>query len=230
MESVIPMFQVKALDEILEFYEALGFQITYRQDRPYFYATVQRGGINIHFVKGTAASYCLVNVLNVGEYHKAFADGMRAKYGKVPSKNHPRITRFKPGQTRFTVYDPAGNAIIFVNQDEPDPDYDAYDESLSPLMQALENVKFLRDTYHDDKSAAQFLDKKLKQHADASAIDRARALAARAELAIAMDDIERAQAARDELKQIQLTDEERALYHEELQAAEKLEQWLIEKK
>jgi catechol 2,3-dioxygenase-like lactoylglutathione lyase family enzyme len=229
MESIVPIFQVKSLDEVLQFYQALGFEITYRQDRPYIYAAVQRGGINIHFTKGTGTAHCLVHVNNVEEYHKAFAQGLRTKYGKVPTTKTPRMTRFKQGQTRFTVYDPLGNTLLFINHDEPDMDYDAYDEHLSPLLQALENVKFLRDTYHDDKSAAQFLDKKLQQHSSAPPIERARALAARAELAVAMHDHERLQIVRDELRQIHLTDEERSLYQDELSAADQLEQWLVEK-
>lgn len=229
MESVIPVFQVKALGEVLEFYQALGFKVTYRQEKPYLYGAVQRGGINIHFTKGTGSGNCLVNVPNVAEYHKAFADGLRTAYGKVLTSGVPRITRLRPGQTRFTLYDPAGNTIIFINQDEPDIDYDAYDDTLSPLLQALENVKFLRDTYTDDKAAAQFLDKKLQQYTSAPSVERARALVVRAELAIAMGDVERAQAVRDELKKLLLTDEERALYHDELEAADQLERWLVEK-
>jgi catechol 2,3-dioxygenase-like lactoylglutathione lyase family enzyme len=229
MESVIPVFPVKALDEVLQFYQALGFEVTYRQDKPYLYGAVKRGKVDIHFIKGTESGTCLVHVMNVQDYHQAFADGLRMTYGKVLTAGVPRITRFRQGQTRFTVYDPAGNAIIFINHDEPDIDYDAYDDTLSPLMQALEKVKFLRDTYSDDKAAAQFLDKKLNQHASATHIERARALAARAELAIAMGDVERARVVRDELEQLHLTDEERTLYHVELQAADDLERWLTER-
>lgn len=229
MESVIPVFQVKALDEVFPFYQALGFEITYRQDKPYLYGAVSRGKINIHFMKGTGNGTCLVQVLNVKEYHQAFADGLRQAYGKVLTAGTPRITRFRAGQTRFTVYDPVGNTIIFINYDEPDIDYEAHDSSLSPLMQALENVKFLRDTYSDDKAAAQFLDKKLRQHETAAPIERALALAARAELAVAMGDVERAQTVRDELKQIDLTDEERSRYHNELGASDHLERWLTQK-
>lgn len=229
MESVTPLFQVKSIQEVLEFYRALGFEVTYLQEKPYLYAAVQRGGIHLHFVKGTESASALVHVLNAADYHQAFADGLRAKYGKVPSAKLPRITRFRQGQTRFTVYDPAGNVLVFINHDEPDPDYEAYDASLSPLMQALERVKFLRDTYDDDKAAAQFLDRKLQQYPSAPPLERARALAARAELAVAMGDSARAQTVRDELKHLPLSDEERQLYHDELLAAERLERWLREK-
>ncbi|MDX1991414.1 MAG: hypothetical protein SF029_03445 [bacterium] len=228
MESVIPVFQVKTLQDVLDFYQALGFAVTYRQEKPYIYAAVQRGRINIHFTKGSTGASCVVHVLNVAEYHRDFADGLRTAYGKVPTAGVPRITRSQQGQTRFTLYDPAGNMILFINHDEPDPDYDAYDDSLSPLLQALETARFLRDTYHDDQGAARLLDKKLNQYADAPPIERARVLAARAELAVATGRFDEAKALRAALAQIPLSDEERQLYQSELQMAETTEHWLTD--
>lgn len=225
METVTPLFPCKSLDGLLEFYQALGFQVTYQQDTPYLYAAVSRGDINIHFTKNRGTAICLINVPNVVPYHKAFADGLRAKYGQIPTADVPRIMRLKPGQTRFTVFDPVGNELIFINQDEPDIDYDAYPEGLSPLMDALENAIFLRDTYANDKAAAKLLDRKLKQHAAAPPIERARVLAARAELAVALDDLTRAQEVREELRQLMLSEEERAQFRDELEAADRLERW-----
>jgi hypothetical protein len=228
MESMTPLFPCKSIDGILEFYQALGFQVTYQQDTPYSYGAVCRGDINIHFTKNRGTSVCLVHVQDVGTYHKAFADGLRAKYGQVPTADVPRITRLKPGQTRFIVFDPVGNELVFINRDEPDIDYDAYPEGLSPLMDALENAIFLRDTYANDTAAAKFLDKKLKQPISAPPIELARVLAARAELAVALGDLTRADEIRAELRQIKLSDEERAQYQHELEAADKLERWLRE--
>lgn len=229
MESLIPLFAAKPLDAVLAFYRALGFEVTYQQETPYIYAAVQRGQINIHFTDKTHGAACLVHVPKVDDYHRAFADGLRGAYGRVPLAQTPRLTRLQPGQTRFSVYDPAGNTLTFINIDEPDIDYDAYNESLSPLIQALENVKFLRDTYHDDPAAAKFLDKKLKQHADAAPIERALALSARAELAVAMGESARLDEVRAELGRLTLTDDERARHHDELTAADRLERWAVEK-
>ena len=58
----------------------------------------------------------------------------------------------------------------------------------------------------------------------------ARALAARAELAVAMEDAEAARAARAELQRISLSDENRERFLDELQAAEDLERWLTQGK
>ena len=228
MEHTTPLFFCKSPDETLTFYKALGFTLSYRQDTPYLYAAVSRGAINLHFTKGKTTSTCLVHVPEVSVYHRAFADGLRAKYGRIPTAGFPRIARLKPGRTRFPLFDPMGNELLFINQDEPDIDYDAYDATLSPLVQALENVAFLRDTYADDEAAAKFLDKKLRQHTDAPSIDRARALASRAELAVAMGEAEQSRIIRNELEQIPLSAEERDQYRDELEAADRLERWLTQ--
>ena len=227
MEQVTPIFLCSSTDETRAFYEALGFKVTYWQDEPYIYGAVSRGAITLNFTSRINSGFCLVHVPQVGDYHRAFADGLRAHYGRIPTADNPRITRLRKDQTRFHIYDPVGNILLFVNADEPDIDYEAYDNSsLSPLMRALENVAFTRDVYTDDKSAANYLDRKLKQHAAAPPIERALALAARAELAVALGDAERAQAVRDELAQLSLSDEERERYHDDLTAADALERWI----
>lgn len=227
MEEMIPLFSCKNPDETMDFYSALGFEIPYHQDKPYFYAAVQRGGINIHFSKGAAkGSSCMIHVPDVHVYHKAFADGLRTKYGAVPTAGFPRLTRLKKTQTRFYVFDPTENALLFINKDEPDYDYSSYPKDLSAMERALDNAAFLRDTYTDDKAAAKMLDRALEKHASAPAIERARVIAARAELAIASGDTEQASRLREELAQIQLSPEEREHYAEELQAADVLERWI----
>ncbi|MAS37483.1 MAG: hypothetical protein CL610_26020 [Anaerolineaceae bacterium] len=229
MESIIPLLGCKHPDATLDFYEALGFEITYRQDKPYVYAAIQRGNINLHFIKGKNTGTCLIHVPAVGDYHRAFADGLRAKYGRIPTANFPRIARLRPGQTRFTLFDPNGNELMFINQNEPDIDYEIYSQrNLSPFLKALESAAFLRDTYTDDPAAAKLLDKKLAQNPSAAPIDRARVLAARAELAVALGDDARLQALRDELNQMPLSDEDRRQFHDELHAADRLERWLTQ--
>lgn len=227
MEEIIPLFSCKNPDETMDFYAALGFEIAYRQDKPYFYAALQRGGINIHFSKGAAkGSACMIHVPDVHVYHKAFADGLRAKYGAVPTANFPRLTRLQKTQTRFYVFDPTENNLLFINKDEPDYDYSTYPTDLSAMERALDNAAFLRDTYTDDKAAAKMLDKALARHTSAPLIERARVIATRAELAVAMGDTEMADKLCADIEQIQLSVEERERYAEELQAADALERWI----
>jgi hypothetical protein len=233
METAIPLFPCVSLDETLEFYQTLGFEVTYRQAEPYPYGAVRWGGINLHFSRLTMYGKnpfgtCLFFVPAVGPYHRRFTDALRAKYGKVPTAGQTRITRLRPGHTRFNVFDPSGNLIIYINQDEADEGYEESQENLSELAQALDHAIFMRDTYANDRSAAKILDAALAWSQSADPIDRARALAARAELAVAMGDTERAQALRRELAQIPLPAEAREQFRDELEAADSLERWLTQ--
>jgi hypothetical protein len=233
-ETTTPLFPCVSLDETLDFYRTLGFEVTYEQETPYAYGAVRRGGIELHF-HGTkqgnpekSFSTCLVSVPKVEPYHQAFADALRLKYGKVPTAGLPRITRLRKGQTRFTTFDPSGNKLLFIDRDEPDVDYSWYEAKGSTLARAIDTAAFLRDTYYEDQAAAKVLDKALAGGEPADPIDRARALAARAELAVAMGDAERAHAAQAQLQQIPLSDEDRDRFRDELQAAENLERWLTQ--
>jgi catechol 2,3-dioxygenase-like lactoylglutathione lyase family enzyme len=231
-ESVIPLFPCGSLDETIDFYQTLGFEVIYQQEDPYLYAAVRRGGVDLHFSKlttwQTKNAVCLVFVQQVAPYHKEFGDALRVKYGKVPTAGLPRITRLRQGQTRFHVFDPSGNVLLYIDRDEPEMDYSWYQTKRSRLASAIDNAAFLRDTYVNDKAAAQVLDKALALKEAVDPIDRARALAARAELAVAMGDAERARTLRLELQQISLSDVDRDRFRHELQAADDLERWLTQ--
>lgn len=234
METSIPLFPCASLNETLAFYQALGFEVTFQQQDPYPYGAVRLGGFNLHFSRLTmygaknAFGTCLVFVPQVGPYHQAFAGSLRLKYGRVPTTGLPRITRLRKDQTRFKVFDPSGNLVIYINQDEPDGTYSWSEVSLSELAQALENAVFMRDTYANDQSAAKILDTALARHKSADPVDRARALAARAELAVAMGQAEHVQAIRAELAQVPLSAEDHERIRDELQAADDLERWLTQ--
>ena len=190
-ESVIPLLPCASLDETLDFYQALGFEVTHQQREPYLYAAVRRGQIELNFAslrvygaKNAFGAY-LVFVPEVGSYHRAFADGLRARYGSIPTAGLPRITRPRKGQTRFMVFDPSGNMVIYIDRDEPEGAYGEAEGQMSELAQAIGNAAFLRDTYANDEAAAKVLDGAIERHEAAAPLDRARALAARAELAVA---------------------------------------------
>jgi hypothetical protein len=235
MATTIPLFPITSLDETLVFYQALGFEVTYRQDEPYLYASVSREDTTFHFARlsmygaKNAFGTALVLVPEVNPFHTAFANGLRARYGRVPTAGLPRLSRLFPGQTRFRLFDPSGNILTYINQDEPDADWSAYETPASPLLQALDNAVFLRDTYGNDTAAAKVLDKALDGNKKGSAIDRARVLAARVELAVALGETERAEVVRGELQQIELTEEERATFRHELEAADVLKAWIMDR-
>ncbi|WNG54697.1 hypothetical protein F0U59_07835 [Archangium gephyra] len=225
----IPVLPCVSLDETLDFYGLLGFQRTYRQTAPNPYAVVEHDGAQLHFagVKGLkpTESYttCLVIVPEVERLHQSFAEALRSVFGKLPISGLPRISRMRKGQSRFTVVDPAGNSVIFIRRDAPD-DYDESQkpQSSSPLGKALRAAARLRDFKGDDLAAAKVLEVALARNEQGLPIERARALAARAELAVALGDETRARSAREELQRIPLSEAEQAQFREELEAADSL--------
>ncbi|MDI3287035.1 hypothetical protein [Polyangium sp. 15x6] len=233
-ETTIPLLPCVSPDETLAFYRALGFETTYEMTRPYLYLALRFRGFELHFGKGPkgldpkeeSSGGCLVLVDAVEPYHRTFTEALRAKYGKVLARGRPRITRFRPGQSRFSLIDPSGNNIIFIQRGEPDLEYGG-SKALSGLAKTIDNARILRDFKNDDKGAARVLDVALAKYgAGAPVEDRVRAMAARMELAIALDDAASGQALREQLKALPLSEEERDRLSEELKAAERLSEWL----
>lgn len=225
METAIPCLPCVSLAETLDFYQALGFEVTYQQASPYVWAATKRGGLDLHFYglkemkPEECHSCCLVQVEDPEPLHQTFSEALRTKFGKLPVAGFPRITRFKPGQTRFTVVDPNGNSVVYLRRDEPE----GMDPKLTGLPKALVTATRLRDSKNDDASAAKVLDVALARYPDAPPLDRARALAARAELAVARGEAEILRTVRAELQTIDLPDQDRETYRHELEAAEVLE-------
>src|SRR5262249_50703811 len=171
------------------------------------------------------AGLCLVMVTDVEPHHQAFTAALKGKLGRVPIAGQPRITRLRKGQRRFTVVDPSGNSIIFIARDEPEYEYPDKEKwaTLSPMERALEAAANFRDMRGMDESAAKVLDLALAKNPTAAPLERARALAARVELALALGDAERARSARAALDQVPLSDEERERLRDELQALDAIE-------
>lgn len=187
----IPVLPCVSLDETMEFWQRLGFERTYYQNRPYQYGVVERGGYELHFarVKGMQPEEgyngCLIMVTDLQRVYEAFSSILKAHYGKVPHSGIPRISRMKPGGTRFTLTDPSGNSVIFINLGEADAEeYDTPDrEGLTPFQRKLAMALRYRDFKNDDDAAAKTLDTALKQTAGENAVDIAEALLIRADLA-----------------------------------------------
>lgn len=238
-DTLIPILPCLELEETLTFYRALGFEVTHEQTWPYQFGSVHRRGVDVYFhrfkgrkvdpAKSTGA--CVVLVDEVESLHQGFVDGLRRAYGRLPVRDIPRIGRCWKGQTRFGVVDPAGNTITFIRRDEDAAaayEWMSGQAETSHLAQALGSAYNLRVFQNNDSGAARVLDVALRKDEPAPAIDRARALAARAELAVALGETERGRALRDELQQVTLSDEEREPFRDELEAADRLARALAE--
>ncbi|MFC7450687.1 bleomycin resistance protein [Rhodococcus daqingensis] len=197
-ETTVPLLPCRSIDEVAEFYRALGFTQTYRQVRPNPYLALQREDLNLHFsgIPGfdPEESYgsCLVSVPDIGALYGSFAEGLRAAYGRVPVSGIPRMTRPRKRKNTgelsgFTVVDPGGNWIrIFAT---PTGEVAPTPPAAGKLATALQNAIVLGESKGDDGQAARILDATLAREQErASAADLVEALVYRAELAIRLGD------------------------------------------
>lgn len=204
VETVTPILPCRDLDELLPFYEHLGFTVTYRQVRPNPYAAVRRGGIELHFFglatfdPETSLGSVIIGVPDTAALFADFAAGLRNGYGKLPITGIPRITRPRRKQGTsggFTVVDPGGNWLrISGNAGEDLP------ESGGELARVLENAARQADAHGDVERAIMVLDAGLRRHPDAPDADRVQVLAYLAELTVRTGDHERAAAVLAELR------------------------------
>ena len=193
-----PVLPCRAISETLSFWENIGFTTTYRQDRPYQYGVVERGGHQLHFIriKGVEFSLvgCLIMVQDIQKVHSDFSACMKTQLGKVPLTGIPRISRMRPGQTRFTLTDVSGNPVIFIQIGEKDQsDYDeASRADLSAPQKAIALALRLRDFKEDYVAAAKVLDNELiKLESEIRETERAEALVIRSELARVLGDMDK---------------------------------------
>ena len=211
-ERMYPILPCRDLDEAIGFYEALGFERTYRQVRPNPHAVVARGDLQVHLAgiegfdpEGSYASVIIV-VPDPDALYTSFAAGLRAAYGRLPVSGIPRMVR--PRKRWGTVYgfsvvDVGGNWLRFSRIGDTE---EAVDASEPGLAKGVDVAARLADSHGDDAGGLATLERALAKYPDAPAIERARALAYRADLAIRLDRPELARASLDEIGALDLDD------------------------
>lgn len=235
-DTAVPVLSTRDLARTVEFWRTLGYSVTHEQHRPYVYGALRAHDCEIHYhgapltereQPATETAGCLILVDDVAARHRTFTAALRQRYGKIPAQGTARITRFRPGQSRFSAVDPDGNWITYIQTDIPeDIDYGGSSE-LSGVAKVLDNARILRDYKSDDKAAERALEAGLRRHgATASRIERARAYAALAELAVALNKPSKAAERRADLRELRLTEAERAVIATDLDAADELATWL----
>ncbi|MFD9948295.1 VOC family protein [Nonomuraea sp. NPDC059023] len=216
-EKTVPLLPCRSIDEIAEFYEMLGFTKTYRQTRPNPYVTLKRDDIEIgffgmpDFIPEDSYGSCVVVVPDTGELFGAFAEGMRAAYGKLLVSGIPRMTRPRKrknadNHSGFTVIDPGGNWIRFMAAQADTGAADA-DPPLTKLAASIRNAVVMGDSHGNHDQAARILDTALRRDQDtATPKELLEALAYRAELATRADDHPAAREFLTKARQIPLTE------------------------
>ncbi|WP_440100963.1 VOC family protein [Streptosporangium sp. H16] len=230
-ETTVPALPCRSIDEIEEFYTALGFTRTYHQVRPNPYLALRREDIHLHFFTipgfNPEDSYgtCIITVPDTGALFSAFAEGMRSAYGKLLISGIPRMTRPRKRKNAdnlagFTIVDPGGNWIrIF-------PSAAAADREEPPagrLATAVRNAVVMGDSHGDHRQAAKILDGALARAGDAPNADLVEALVYRAEMALALSDRERAGELLARVRAIPLDAAERERLADSLAGADDIE-------
>jgi catechol 2,3-dioxygenase-like lactoylglutathione lyase family enzyme len=230
VEKVIPMLPCSSINETLEFYQALGFEVTYQQAKPNMFASVKYKFIELQFFvkKNWSPSFCYISVTNVDEVYQAFAAGVKTKYGKILSKGNSRITKVNnlKEDRRFNVIDPSGN-WLYIGQPLEKSGLKILNELQqnddSHLAKVLETAYLLAYSKADPPAAAKVLDVAFAKNETVSATVHFKALVLRADVATMMDDTQIAKAMLEEARAISLQEDERNLLQDELQRMKELE-------
>lgn len=167
-EKTIPILPCRTLQPVLDFYTALGFEVTYAQRSPNPYAVVQRGAVELqffamkHYEPATSFSTCYVLTDDVDDLHEAFRAGLKAAYGKVPTRGLPRFGPLKDmsyGVRQFLMTDPGGNCVrIGQRTGEHHGHGPAPGETFA---RALHHASLLADSKADPAAAAKVVDRVL---------------------------------------------------------------------
>ncbi|AHY48126.1 Glyoxalase-like domain (plasmid) [Rubrobacter radiotolerans] len=235
-EITIPILPCRSIDETLDFYRALGFEVTYRQKRPNTYAVVERGGIQLQFFvlraldPSSSYSTCYVLTQDVDGLYRAFTDGLKQSLGRLPSRGVPRIGALKDtsyGVRQFVVVDPGGN---YIRVGQPLESAGSWSHSWptegTRLSKALHAATLLGDSKGDHAAAAEVLDRALASEEVES--DRAviQALVLRADLAVRLGDRQLAARLLADVRKTDLGGEEPGALSDCLRRARDLEQVL----
>ncbi|MFI2226659.1 VOC family protein [Streptomyces fradiae] len=167
-ELTIPVLPCRTLEPVLDFYTALGFDVTFRQSSPNPYAVVSRGDVQLHFFGmrryEPAASYstCVLRTDDVDALHEAFRAGLKAAYGRVPTRGLPRLGALRTashGVRQFLMTDPGGNCVRVAQ----DLGGDQHHRPAPPgaVARALHQAALFADSREDPAAAARVLDRVL---------------------------------------------------------------------
>jgi hypothetical protein len=198
------------------------------ETRPNPSAVVTHGDLHIHlaWIDGFDSEQSYASVIIVvpdpDALYRLFAAGLRAAYGRVPVPGIPRMVR--PRKRWGTVYgfsvvDAGGNWLRISRRGDSE---DHVEESEAGLARGIDVAARLADAHGDDAGGLATLERMLAKHAGAPAIDRARALVNRADLAVRLDRQSLARASLDEIATLPLSDDERAGLAADIEYVEEL--------
>ncbi|MFG3256954.1 bleomycin resistance protein [Streptomyces sp. NPDC048172] len=216
-ETTIPILPCRTLPPVLDFYTALGFEVTFQQKSPNPFAVVERGGVQLQFFgmkryePTESYSTCYVLTDEVDALHAAFRAGLKAAYGRVPTRGLPRLGPLKDmsyGVRQFLMTDPGGNCVRVGQPISDDLRHRPAPEE--PNARALHHAVNFADSKDDPSAAAKILDRALAREDDRpTPVQLLRLLTLRADVAGRLGDDTTATASLERAAAVSLTEAER---------------------
>ncbi|MFB6524195.1 bleomycin resistance protein [Streptomyces sp. NPDC056401] len=229
-EKLAAILPCRSIPETVGFYKAIGFEVTFHQERPYAYAVVRHGEVELQFMalKGfePAGSYgaCYITTDDVDGLYAKFRGGLKRELGKIPTRGLPRIGPLKDttyGVRQFIMADPGGNSIRIGQPISEDLHHAPVPKE--PVAKALHMASLLGDSKEDYPAAAKILDRLLSSDTlEVPPPARVRALILRAAMAVHLDDGPLAARLLSEADRIPLSASDRASLADDLLRAEDL--------
>ncbi|MER6155476.1 VOC family protein [Streptomyces sp. NPDC001868] len=215
-EKTIPILPCQSLPPLLDFYVALGFEVTFQQRSPNPYAVVERGGIELQFFglkaydPAVSLSTCYVITDEVDALYAAFRTGLKETYGRIPTRGLPRIGPLKDmsyGVRQFLMTDPGGNCVRVGQPTSEDQSHRPAPKET--FARALHHASLLTDSKEDPAAAARVIDRVLGSTEQPTPSLLVRLLVLRADVAVRLGDEETATTALVRAETVPLTGEER---------------------
>ena len=223
-EKTIPLLPCQTIQPVIDFYTALGFEVTFLQKSPNPFAVVERGDIVLQFFgmkkyePSESYSTCYVLTDDVDGLYEAFRAGLQAAYGKVPSRGIPRIGPLKDmsyGVRQFLMTDPGGNCVRVGQPTSEDQHHRPAPKET--FARALHNATLFADSKEDPAGAAKIIDRVLGLEDERpTPVQLVRLLVLRGDVAGRLGDETAAVSALERAAAVQLTDEERASVRDDL--------------
>ncbi|MFI1864181.1 bleomycin resistance protein [Streptomyces jumonjinensis] len=218
-EKTIPLLpcRTELMQPVIDFYTALGFETTFHQKSPYPYAVVERGPVELQFLGmkeyDPAQSYsgCYITTEDVDGLYETFRAGLKAAYGRAPSRGLPRIGPLKDmsyGMRQFLMTDPSGNSIRVGQPVSEDRSHRPAPRET--FARALHTADLFVDSKEDLPGAAKIIDRVLNLADERpTPVQHLRLLVLRADIAQRLGDTAAAGELLERAAGIELTEQER---------------------
>lgn len=213
--KVIPILPCRSVNEQLDFYQSLGFEMTYKQAMPNQYACVRHPIAELHFFvlkeldPAKNYSMCYVHVADVDAVYETFCESLKRNTNSIPARGYPKIT--KPNNLaedrRFNLVDPSGNRLLIgtkraAAQSKAEPDVTGHASKFRNAFETAYKLAYAKD---DPAHAAKVLDLVLSGTEEVPLSLRYRAVILRADIAHLLDQNEAALSFIDKVSQISLS-------------------------